>query len=66
MTVFHKIAPLSEVIFNSANLLISKGTCGIPLHNTASAPPQNQLHLAECTCRKRCMVGCGVLCGAGI
>jgi hypothetical protein len=23
-------------------------------------PPQNQLHLAECTCRKSCMVGCEV------
>jgi len=26
-------------------------------------PPQNQLHLAECTCRKSCMVGCDVLRG---
>jgi len=24
-------------------------------------PPQNQLHLAECSCRKSCMVGCEVL-----
>jgi len=28
-------------------------------------PPQNQLHLAECTCRKSCMVGCDVLQGVG-
>ena len=36
-------------------------TCGIPLHHLlrllqlrfASASPQNQLHLAECTCRKK-------------
>ena len=33
--------------------------------NPASATPQNQLQLAECTCRKRCMVGCGVICGVG-
>ena len=26
--------------------------------NSATAAPQNQLHLAECTCRKSCMVGC--------
>ena len=25
---------------------------------SASASPQNQLHLAECTCRKSCMVCC--------
>jgi len=30
-----------------------------------SAPPQNQLHLAECNCRKSCMEGCGVLSGVG-
>ena len=29
--------------------------------NSASAAPQNQLHLAECTCRKSCVVGCDVL-----
>ena len=29
------------------------------------ASPQNQLHLAECTCRKSCMVGCDVLRGVG-
>ena len=30
-------------------------TCGIPLHasNSATASPQNQLHLAECTCKKK-------------
>ena len=30
-------------------------TCGIPLHasNSATAAPQNQLHLAECSCRKK-------------
>jgi len=33
--------------------------------NTASAPPQNQLHLAECSRLKICMVGCGVLQGVG-
>jgi len=26
-------------------------------------PPQNQLQLAECSCRKICTVGCGVLRG---
>jgi len=31
--------------------------------NSATAAPQNQLHLAECTCRKSCMVGCDVLRG---
>jgi len=31
--------------------------------HSASATPQNQLHLAECTCRKRCMVGCDVRSG---
>jgi len=44
-------------------------TCGIPLHasnfatplslrHSASAAPQNQLHLAECTCRKSCWKFC--------
>ena len=28
-------------------------------------PPQNQLHSANCTCRKSCMVGCDVLRGVG-
>jgi len=28
--------------------------------NSATAAPQNQLQLAECTCRKSCMVGCDV------
>ena len=31
------------------------------LHNSAPAAPQKQLHLAECTCRKSCTVGCDVL-----
>ena len=31
--------------------------------NTASAAPQNQLQLANCTCRKSCMVCCDVPCG---
>jgi len=31
--------------------------------NSASSAPQNQLQLAECTCRKSCVVGCGVLRG---
>jgi len=33
-----------------------------PLHasNSATAAPQNQLQLAECSCRKSCMVGCEV------
>jgi len=31
--------------------------------NSASASPQNQLQLAECTCRKSGMVGCEVLQG---
>jgi hypothetical protein len=31
-----------------------------------TAAPQNQLQLAECTCRKSCMVCCGVLRGVGI
>jgi len=35
----------------------------------APAAPQNQLHSAECTCRKSCIkicvVGCGVLRGLG-
>jgi len=34
-----------------------------------NAPPQNQLHLAECTCRKInlkiCVVGCEVRSGVG-
>jgi hypothetical protein len=29
-------------------------------HNTATAAPQNQLHLANCTRRKICVVGCDV------
>ena len=33
--------------------------------NSASAAPQNQLQLAECTCRKSCVVGCDVLSGVG-
>ena len=33
--------------------------------NSASAAPQNQLHLAECTCRKSGMVGCDVIRGVG-
>jgi hypothetical protein len=42
-------------------------TCGIPLHhllrcsNSASLhAPQNQLQLAECTCRKSCRKSCVV------
>ena len=33
--------------------------------NSATAAPQNQLHLAECSCRKSCVVGCEVICGVG-
>ena len=33
--------------------------------NSASASPQNHLHLANCSCRKSCVVGCGVLRGVG-
>jgi len=35
----------------------------VALHNSASAAPQNQLQLAECTCRKSCVVGCDALQG---
>ena len=35
----------------------------LQLRHSASATPQNQLQLAECTCRKGCMVGCEVICG---
>jgi len=31
--------------------------------NSATAAPQNLLHLAECTCRKSCVVCCDVLRG---
>jgi hypothetical protein len=41
-----------------------------PAQPFAPQPPQNQLQLAECTCRKSglkiCMVGCDVICGVGI
>jgi len=42
----------------------------LQLHNSASAVPQNQLHLAECTLQKKllkiCTVGCDVARGLGI
>ena len=36
-----------------------------PLHalQLRYSAPQNQLHLANCTCRKSCMVGCEVVSG---
>ena len=36
-----------------------------PLHNSASASPQNQLHLAECTCRKK-VAWWAAMCYAGL
>ena len=44
-------------------LRLLSGVCYAFQLRFATASPQNQLQLAECSCRKRCVVGCDVRSG---